>query len=504
MLENTGILVAGLSGGADSVCLVAVLKEIIEKEQLDIRLLAVHVNHGIRGTEAERDEQFAKQLCRQLSVEYISRRVDVPSVAHQEKLSEEEAGRILRYRIFKEIATQQEKHTGRKVKIAVAHHQNDQAETVLMNLVRGSSLRGICGIRPVRDNIIRPLLCVSRAQIEEYLTLQGLSYVTDSTNEELVYTRNKIRRELIPYLEKNLNPNAVQKLTELADSVLQAEEYIEQQAAGLYEKAVILQPQENPSKPSVKLSVKALVSAPPVLQQYAIRQAIEAAANGAKDIYRVHVGAVQELLEHSVGKCVSLPYGLVAVRGYDEITIARNKTAHLDSRKQCGGIHGGTEQCGSLPQNAADSAVQMPDLRELEKIWRGKRITIPVNEPVYFTRVNECRKAVVILEQGSLSEIYGNNDYTKLFDYDKIEDNFSFRFRKTADFIRIDRNGTKKTLKKELIDKKVPRQVRDAVLLLAVSDEILWAAGVRRSSAGLVTDSTQRILKISVVMQEDK
>ena len=318
MLENTDILVAGLSGGADSVCLVAVLKEIIEKEQLDIHLLAVHVNHGIRGTEAERDEQFAKQLCRQLSVEYISRRVDVPSVAHQEKLSEEEAGRILRYRIFKEIATQQEKHTGRKVKIAVAHHQNDQAETVLMNLVRGSSLRGICGIRPVRDNIIRPLLCVSRAQIEEYLTLQGLSYVTDSTNEELVYTRNKIRRELIPYLEKNLNPNAVQKLTELADSVLQAEEYIEQQAAGLYEKAVILQPQENPSKPSVKLSVKALVSAPPVLQQYVIRQAIEAEANGAKDIYRVHVGAVQELLEHSVGKCVSLPYGLVAVRGnYD-------------------------------------------------------------------------------------------------------------------------------------------------------------------------------------------
>ena len=219
----------------------------------------------------------------------------MPSVAHQEKLSEEEAGRILRYRIFKGIATQQEKHTGRKVKIAVAHHQNDQAETVLMNLVRGSSLRGICGIRPVRDNIIRPLLCVSRAQIEEYLTLQGLSYVTDSTNEELVYTRNKIRRELIPYLEKNLNPNAVQKLTELADSVLQAEEYIEQQAAGLYEKAVILQPQENPSKPSVKLSVKALVSAPPVLQQYVIRQAIEAAANGAKDIYRVHVGAVQEL-----------------------------------------------------------------------------------------------------------------------------------------------------------------------------------------------------------------
>ena len=124
---------------------------------------------------------------------------------------------------------------------------------------------------------------------------------------------------------------------------------------------------------------------------------------------------------------------------------------------------------------------------------------------MYFTRVNECRKAVVILEQGSLSEIYGNNDYTKLFDYDKIEDNFFFFvFRKTADFIKIDRNGTKKTLKKELIDKKVPRQVRDAVLLLAVSDEILWAAGVRRSSAGLVMDSTQRILKISVVMQEDK
>ena len=149
-----------------------------------------------------------------------------------------------------------------------------------------------------------------------------------------------------------------------------------------------------------------------------------------------------------------------------------------------------------MPQNPADSAVQMPDLLEFEKIWRGKRITIPVNEPVYFTRVNECRKAVVILEQGSLSEIYGNNDYTKLFDYDKITQDLCCRTRKAGDQITLP-GGTKK-LKSFFIDEKIPADVRGSIPLIACGRDIVWIYGGRTSAKFAPDAQTTQYVRIRI------
>lgn len=479
MFSGYGAVVAGLSGGADSVCLVVVLKEIIEKQGLALHLTAVHINHGIRGTEAQRDEEFARVLCEKLGVEFVSRYVDVPAAAKKERLSEEEAGRILRYQIFQEIAAQQEKKYQGKVCIAVAHHKNDQAETVLMNLVRGSSLRGLCGMRPVRENIVRPLLCVSRTEIEQYLLQRGISYVTDSTNLENAYTRNKVRNELIPYLEQSMNPNVVEKLTDLAETTAEAEDYIRQQADKLFRTGVTC----DRNRKSAVIAVKELKGQPPILLRYVIRQTIEALTGGLKDVYRTHLEAVCSLLDMAVGKQVSVAYGLRAVRTYGEILI-QPECEQDDMPYQ--------EVCWQL------------DRQKLEKIWQGQPYILPVAVPIWLARGRKVHCVHVVMEQGKPSEICGNNDYTKLFDYDKIKDNLSFRFRKTSDRIVIQRNGAVKTLKKELIDKKVPREIRNRILLLASGNSILWAVGLRRSEIGLIEPSTKRILKISIVLQEDK
>ena len=205
-------ILVGFSGGADSVALLLVLYKL--KELLGTELVAVHVNHGIR-EEAGEDADFTRRFCEERNIRYYLVEEDVPGIARENKLTEEEAGRNVRYKAFRTIAEKEG-----AAKIAVAHHRNDVAETLLLNLLRGTGLHGAGAIRPVRDNVIRPLLCVTRQEIEEYLGEEGISFCHDATNDENIHTRNKVRNELIPYLEKNYNPNirsALRRYAELAD-----------------------------------------------------------------------------------------------------------------------------------------------------------------------------------------------------------------------------------------------------------------------------------------------
>lgn len=198
MTDRGDSVLAAVSGGADSVCLLLLLHEMAA--ELGIKVFAFHMNHGIRGAEADRDERFVMELCERLNIPLTVAHEKVEEYAAERGLSGEEAGRILRYHHLGETA---EKY--QCAKIAVAHHEDDDAETVLLNLFRGSGLAGLSGIRPVRENIIRPLLCVSRKEIEEYLNEQELSWCEDSTNKENDYTRNKIRNELLPWVTENIN-----------------------------------------------------------------------------------------------------------------------------------------------------------------------------------------------------------------------------------------------------------------------------------------------------------
>ena len=194
LIQKKDRIVVGVSGGADSVCLFSVLLELQKKYELE--LFVVHVHHGIRGEEADKDEQFVENLAKKHQIPYYCFWKNIPVLSKKRGLTEEEAGRIVRYEAFYEVLKKVN-----ATKIAVAHNQNDCAETVLFQLFRGSGLKGMCGIFPKRDEIIRPLLGVDRKAIEAYLMQKGQAYCTDRTNLEEEYTRNKIRLSILPIAE---------------------------------------------------------------------------------------------------------------------------------------------------------------------------------------------------------------------------------------------------------------------------------------------------------------
>lgn len=216
MLSCRDTVICGLSGGADSVFLLIAMREICGK--LDVTVEALHVNHCLRGEESDRDEQFCHELCKRLDIPFTAVSCDVKGYAEKNSLSCEESARILRYNIFSEYS--------KGKRIATAHNADDNLETVIHNLIRGTALKGLTGIPPVRENIIRPILTVTRKEIEEYLGKIGQNYVTDSTNLTDDYTRNKIRHKIIP-LMKEINGSLVETSIRSIDTLRSENSLIE-------------------------------------------------------------------------------------------------------------------------------------------------------------------------------------------------------------------------------------------------------------------------------------
>lgn len=293
-------VIVGVSGGADSVFLLEVLVALRNEGLID--LYAVHVHHGIRGSEADEDAEFVRRVCEERSVPCLVEYVNVPAMARAEKLTPEEAGRKARYDCFR-----REKVRVGATKLAVAHHMDDSAETVLFNLMRGSGIKGLSGIAPVQGDIVRPLLGLRRREIEQALLERNIGWRTDSTNEELIYTRNRIRRELIPCLERELNPEAVEHLAMTAKSLREIDDHMEQTVDEWL-----------PGEADGRLSVERLKNASVALQGYLIRRRLSQ-CGGLKDVGRNHIEAVRELIGKPVGKIVCLPGGRTVQRGYEEL-----------------------------------------------------------------------------------------------------------------------------------------------------------------------------------------
>ncbi len=565
MLTDCERVVTGLSGGADSVCLLLVLKGYIERKHLKTELCAVHVNHGIR-QEAGEDEEFARALCERLGVKFAAYHIDAVKIAGQLGMSVEEAGRKERYRIFNEECR------GHNARIAVAHHMNDQAETVLMNLARGTSLKGIGGIRAVRDNIIRPLLSVTRAEVEELLKAYGQAYVTDATNLCNDYTRNSIRNVVIPYMTEKVNAHTVENIASAAEELRKDNEFIEAEAGKAYDKYVAYKgmsnkgvynesmcdkgacdrgaydkdscdesaydsgvydkdtcdesaydsgvydkdtcdesvcdrdvcakklcsmyvytnPRNEYSKEDaavvLRLCGTEFAGLHEVIRKRVIYRAVHELTQTAKDIYKVHVNAVDELVAKQVGSSADICYGLRAIRGYDDITISRKN---------------------AMPEAAADVAscgIRALTVEELERLALGENVTIK-EENIYYNEegVPELRNVQVVLSlhpDYEKNRNYANSCYAKSFDYDKIQGKLCIRSRVDGDVIVVNRAGTCRRLKKEFIDRKVPADMRDNVLLVCDDSGVLWAAGVRRSERALIDDDTQNVLEITIQLGE--
>lgn len=436
MIQTGSHVTAGLSGGADSICLLFLLKQYQNRRTFTLE--AVHVNHGIRGAEAKRDERFSKDFCESLGIPFTACHYPVPEIASGQKISVEEAGRNVRREAFWQKALEAGAESYKVV--ALAHHKNDNAETVLHNLIRGTGAAGLGGIRPVQKEVgkgsyIRPLLCVQREEIEEYLREKQISWITDSTNEETEYTRNKIRHQVIPRLQE-INAGAVSHIAETAQTLGKIEEYLQEQADILYREYV--------KKQGNRYCIdKQLSCEKEIMQSYVLMNVLAKAAGQRKDITAVHVEAVRKLFEGRTGAGVSLPYGLMAVQNYGDILVGNRKN---------------TEKA----------------LLELEfEIFPYENQQIP------------------------------EKTYTKWFDYDKIKCNLEIRRRLPGDYLTVNADGGRKKLKDYLIDCKIPREERESLTLLADGSHIVWIVGYRISEYYKVSNQTKKILKVHV-KGEDK
>lgn len=440
-------VIVALSGGADSVCLLTVLKQLATPEFL---LRAVHVHHGIRGAEADRDEAFAQKLCESLSVPLCVAYCHVPAYAAEHGLSEEEAGRILRYQVLEKEAGKWERElpAGSRVKIALAHHRDDNAETILHHLLRGSGLTGLAGIRPVQGRRIRPLLCVGREEIRAYLEAGHISWCEDSTNQSPDYTRNRIRSQVLPLLKTAVNEQAEEHILQAGQIIGQADAYLRQQAEEIWQEAVCGQEEDLAAIP-----LTAFARQPEILKTYLIRHMLDQLHPGWKDISSRHFTAIAELAGKPVGSRLDLPGGLMARTGYETLEIVRKTERGVSVKTESGAdgeIHG--------------------------------RQTVPELHMTVFSRQKD-------------QEI-PKNQYTKWFDYDKIKGTLSVRTRRTGDYLILPSGGSK-TIARYMIDEKIPKEKREQILLLAEGSHVLWVVGFRISEYYKIEEHTENILQVT-------
>ena len=435
MLGTAGRLgvICGISGGADSVFLLHVLSALATDHKVtsDAYVLrAVHINHMIRGEEADRDENFVKELCDSLDVPLTICREDIPAMAKREGMTVEEAGRAYRYSCFeKEADKLLEEGLAEDVRIAVAHNRNDLAETVIYNMVRGSGVSGLAGIPPKRDRIIRPLLMTSRDEIEDGIKLLGADYVTDSTNLSHEYTRNKIRLDIMPLL-REINEGADRHIAELALDAL-----------------------------DIRKSV----------QGEQVLAMIEEACGRRKDITREHINSVLALYDKENGKKVDLPYGLEAVKENDTVVIRKTE----DSADRINDWFEAMLEAA----DAEDSEVISPDeYREITKIDYSVIGRV-------LAKVMEYSNDITISKK----------EYTKMVDCDKLESATVFRTPQEGDYMVVTVDGKTKKLSRIFTDAKVPQEVRKTFPVVACGSEVIWAVGLRLGESAKITEATKKI-----------
>lgn len=452
MITRGDRVVAGISGGADSVCLFFVLLEL--REEMGFDFVAVHVNHGLRGESADRDEQFVQELCTKYDVPLEIFHINLESAAKKWKQSLEEAGRQARRKAYEETCGKYGCN-----KITLAHHQNDNAETLLLNLCRGSGLAGVGGIRPVNGAYLHPLLCMTRQEIEQYLTERGHTWCTDETNLETEYTRNKLRHLVIPVLEEQVNTQTVRHMNETMEQLREVQEYIGEQAEAAFRQSADL----NMEGGSVLIRQEDFCVQLRVVQKIVVRRSLERVCGGLKDIGQSHVEAVLELFEKQVGRRRDLPCAVCAVRVYEGVLLQKKE--------------------------------------EKKELFPPIELRIPGE-----TQIPQTGWLVRCKIFPKRSDISGKDIpekvYTKWFDYDIINRSLCFRTRQSGDTIVIDHAGHRQKLKAWFTNEKIPAGERDFQPLIADGSRIVWIPGYRMSSAYQISENTRRILQMEVILPE--
>lgn len=433
LLDGCGSVIVGLSGGADSVALFHVLRELHGRYGFSI--IAVHVHHGIRGEEADRDLDFCRNLCHRYGVELREFFYDIPKLAKELSLSPEEAGRKARYDSFKSVASEYENS-----RIAVAHHGNDRAETVIFNMTRGTGMKGLRGIVPMRDNIIRPLLCVTKADILRYLDEIHQDYCFDSTNESNDYSRNRIRNVILPELTK-INSSAVSNICSMADKMMELNDFVEHYIDDMYDKC------------AVEDERGILLKRPDNVCAYIVKgmiiKAISNLKGTLKDITDNHITEICEMFDKRNGRKIDIKYGITVEKEEKGIFFLKDS---------------------DITYNEYD--VEVPS-----------KLILPDGNFMEF------RKILWDKDQKISNEVC-----TKFFDYDRIKNRLLVRNRRKDDYLVVNSAGNRKKLNRYFIDCKIPEHIRDSIFLLADGDHIMWVPGGRISEEYKITEDTKNVL----------
>ena len=545
-------VIAAVSGGADSVCCLRVLYAL--REEIPVRLSVVHVEHGLRGEASLEDAAFVSGLCSRLGLACRTEHVNVRREAAA-GYSVEEAARLLRYRCLEKVR----RELGAD-RIASAHHAQDQAETVLFHLARGSGIRGGGGMRRIQGYVIRPLLDVSPGQIRDYLHRIGQDWREDATNASDEYARNRIRHQVLPGLV-SVNDRAVEHICENAALLQRAEDFIAGCAGELTGRAVmwgytpeltgraenrgyvpeLSKGAENsgyaaelrgqaasgdrlPEYAVIDLNVAG--SSDRLLKEYMIREVLGRlrGGRGLKDITSVHIREILALENGDCGREITLPGGLHAVREKDAVRIESCRLSRSDQDLPvltAGGsdrlLMQAADQAGRSHTTAADTAGRpLPDIVQVtpelclkisgeEQIFKLKGLAGFENAPVrihiraseYTVLQTNDGKPPVVRTGGRPLDI-SQKKYTKILAYDTINGELCLRTRRSGDYLVVNAGGGRKKLKDYMINEKIPARIRDRVLLLAQGSHILWVIGWRISEAAKVTSGSGRLLEITV------
>ncbi|MCF0150864.1 MAG: tRNA lysidine(34) synthetase TilS [Firmicutes bacterium] len=427
-----------LSGGPDSLCLLHILRELSGPLHLSLR--ALHVNHLLRGEAADEDEAWVRAHCAQLQIPLEVVRADVRSLARQQGCSEEEMGRQVRYEALKRSAAED------GAKIALAHNRSDQAETVLLRLLRGTGVHGLGAMEYRRsDGVIRPLLDTPREEIEEYCQRKGLAPRTDATNSSPAYTRNRLRLQLLPLLEKDYNPSVQEALIRLAASARCDEAYLQQQAEDALS-AICPDAAARARAGTVILCARQLAALHPAIRGRVIATCFRCLGL-QEELSFVHRNAIEVMLESGAGgKQLQLPDGYTAELYAGQLKL---QAPHLPADRQT----------PLLPQLTATpfAAGEAPSFRTLGPDAR-------------------------LVDSEKLAALPGT---------------LQVRFRRPGDrIVPLGMTGSKK-LKDYLIDRRVPREERDRIPLLCKEDQVLWVLGYDMSQLICVDNHT----KISLLLE---
>ncbi len=460
MLAAGDSVLIAVSGGPDSVILAHVLHTLTAEYPL--RLAIAHLNHCLRKKDSDRDAEFVADFARRLDVPFYTEKKDVIALQRSAHLSLEETARKIRYGFLEDIAARYGFN-----KIAIGHHSNDNAELVLMNLLRGSGPLGLSGIIPVRDGkIVRPLIHLKRSEIIDYIAEKKLPVVTDASNTDLSFRRNRVRHHLIPELEKSYNPGIIETLNRLGTIMRAEDQWFENVLRQDFNKCISVKGPD-----AISLDIARFEGLATAAKRRIIRKAILSVKRDLRRITLLHIDAVLALVEKRPGVgCLNLPAGIRIVRNAAELTI--NKSENV------------------IPAGSDRSAGPV-----------GVDYRYTITTPGVLS-VKEAGATITLAEIG-LDDLPDFNDAGKnlaFFDMDCLQFPLVVRNTRPGDrFAPLGVNGTQK-VKKYFIDNKIPGPQRRACPLLLSGGKIIWIAGHRIDNCVKVVSATRRILKAELLL----